>query len=87
MASCCNLKRERRTYRECYCEYCEGVEGGQYREELILNVTVFVVMLRGGQYREELILKVIVFVVSVWGMNYREELILHVTVLVVMVCG
>jgi hypothetical protein len=29
--------------------------GGQYREELIQNVTVFVVRVWGGQYREELI--------------------------------
>jgi len=31
----------------------------QYREELILNVTVFVVRFWGGQYREELILNII----------------------------
>ena len=36
------------------------------REELILNVTVFVVRVWGGQYREELILNVTVFVVRVW---------------------
>jgi len=42
------------------------VWGGQYREELILNVTVFVVRVWGGQYREELILNVTVFVVRVW---------------------
>jgi len=42
------------------------VWGGQYREELILNVTVFVVRMWGGQYREELILNVTVFVVRVW---------------------
>ena len=29
--------------------------GGQYREELILNVTVFVVRVWGGQYREILV--------------------------------
>jgi len=40
--------------------------GGQYGEELILNVTVFVVCVCGGQYREELILYVTVLVVSVW---------------------
>jgi hypothetical protein len=34
------------------------VWGGQYREELILNVTVIVVRVWGGQYREELILNV-----------------------------
>jgi len=44
--------------------------GGQYREELILNVTVFVVGVWGGQYREELILNVTVFVVRVWGGKY-----------------
>jgi len=36
------------------------VLGGQYREELILKVTVFVVRVWGGQYREELILNVTV---------------------------
>jgi hypothetical protein len=35
--------------------------GGQYREDLILNVTVFVVRFWGGQYREELILNVTLF--------------------------
>ena len=39
--------------------------GGQYREELILNITVFFERNWGGQYREELILNVIVLVVSV----------------------
>jgi len=34
--------------------------GRQYREKLILNVTVFVVRVWGGQYREELILNVTV---------------------------
>jgi len=34
--------------------------GGQYREELILNVTVFVVRVWREQYREELILNVTV---------------------------
>ena len=42
------------------------------REELILNVTVFVVRIWGGQYREELILNVTVFVVRVWGGQYRN---------------
>ena len=41
--------------------------GGQYREELILNVTVFVVNVLGEQYREELILNVTVFFVTVCG--------------------
>jgi len=36
------------------------VWGGQYREELILNITVFVVRVWEGQYREELILNVTV---------------------------
>ena len=36
---------------------CSNLE----REEMILNVTVFVVRVWGGQYREELILKVTVF--------------------------
>jgi hypothetical protein len=40
--------------------------GGQYREELILNITVFVVRSGGGQYREELILNVTVIVVRGW---------------------
>ena len=38
----------------------------QYREELILNVTVFVVRFWGGLYREELVLNVTVCVVRVW---------------------
>ena len=38
---------------------------GQYREELILNVTVFVVGVWAGEYREELILNIAVFFVSV----------------------
>jgi hypothetical protein len=37
----------------------------QYREELILNVTVFVVRVCVVQYIEELILNVTVFVVRV----------------------
>ena len=37
----------------------------QCREELILNVTVFVVRVWGGQCREELILNVTVFLVRV----------------------
>jgi len=38
------------------------VWGGQYREELILNITVFVMRVWGEQNREELILNVSVFV-------------------------
>jgi len=41
------------------------VWGEQYREELILNVPLFVVRFWGEQYREELILNVTVFVVTV----------------------
>ena len=37
-----------------------SVWGGQYREEQILNVTVFVVRVWELQYREELILNVAV---------------------------
>ena len=59
MASCCNLHREK-NYIESYCVVVR-VWGGQYREELILNVTVFDVRVWGGQYREELILNVTVF--------------------------
>jgi len=40
---------------------------GQYREELIQNVTVFVVRVWEGQYREELKQNVTLFVVMVWG--------------------
>ena len=40
--------------------------GGQYTEELILNITVFVVRVWGGQYREEMIMNVTLFVVRVW---------------------
>ena len=41
------------------------VWGGQYRQELILNVTLCFVRVWGGQYREELIVNVTVFVVRV----------------------
>ena len=41
------------------------MSGGQYREELILNITVFVVRFWGGQNRDELIMNVTVFVVRV----------------------
>jgi hypothetical protein len=37
----------------------------EYKEELILNITVFVERTWGGEYREELILNVTVFVVRV----------------------
>jgi len=40
--------------------------GGHYREELILNVSMFVVRVWWRQYREELILNITVFVVRVW---------------------
>jgi hypothetical protein len=43
----------------------------QYREELILNVNVFVVSVWGVQYREELILNITVFIVRVWEYQYR----------------
>jgi len=46
--------------------YVVRVWGGQYREELLLSVTVFVVWVWGGQYREELILNVTVIVVGDW---------------------
>jgi hypothetical protein len=39
--------------------------GGEYREELILNVTVFVVRMWGGEYREELKGNITVFDVGV----------------------
>jgi len=42
-----------------------GSGGGQYREELVLNITVLFVKVWGRQYREELILNIIVFVVRV----------------------
>jgi len=41
--------------------------GEQYREELVQNVTVFVVMLWREQNREELLLNISVFVVMVLG--------------------
>jgi len=75
------------------------VWGRKYREELILNITVFIVRVLGGHNTKELIrilmvscegvgiliLNFIVFVVSFWGEQYRENLILHVTMLVVRV--
>ena len=42
-----------------------GSERVKYREQLILNVTVFVVSIWGEEYREELILNVTVFVLRV----------------------
>jgi len=39
----------------------------QYREEIILNITVLVVSFWGEKYREELIQNFILFVVSIWG--------------------
>ena len=51
----------RGTDTECYC-VCFRVWEEQFREELILNVSVFVVRVWGGQCREELILNVTVFV-------------------------
>jgi hypothetical protein len=44
------IRTERGTDTECYC--VARVWGGQYIEELILNVTVFVVRVWGGQYRD-----------------------------------
>ena len=52
----------------------------QYREGLILNITVLVVSVWGVKYREELILNVTVLVVRVWRRQYREGLILNITV-------
>jgi len=49
------------------------VWGGQYREELILNVTVFVVRVWGGHYREELILNVTVFDVGSGECNIERN--------------
>jgi hypothetical protein len=40
------------------------VWGVQYKEELTLNISVFVVRVWGGQYREELILNVTVFLLG-----------------------
>ena len=37
----------RGTDTECYSFCCEGLEGGKYREELILNVTALVVRVWG----------------------------------------
>jgi hypothetical protein len=42
---------------------CRERERERERDELILNVTVFVVRFWGGGYREELILNINVFVV------------------------
>ena len=46
---------------------------GQYREEQILNFTVFVVRVWGGQYREELVLNVTVLVVRVWRREIKRR--------------
>jgi hypothetical protein len=63
------------------------LESGIYRKELILNISVFVVMVWGWEYLEELILNITVFVVRFWGGQYREELILNVTLFIVSVWG
>ena len=42
-----------------------GSGGREYREELILNVTLFVVTVWGGEYIEEMIRNNTVFVVRV----------------------
>ena len=65
---------------ECYCVCCEGL-GWANREELILNISMFVVSVWEVQYRRELILNVTLFVVMIWGAHYREELILNVNVI------
>jgi len=49
------------------------VWGVQYRKELVLNITVFVLRVWGGQYREELILNVTVCVVEVWEDNINRN--------------
>jgi len=50
------------------------VSGGrQYRQELIVYVTLFVVRVWEGKYREELILNVTVFVVRFWGGNIERN--------------
>ena len=56
----------------------QGSGGWQYREELILNVTVFVVRVCGEQYREKLILNVTVFLLGSGRRLYRKKLILNV---------
>ena len=66
------------------CWFCVS-DVGHYREELILNATVFVMRVWGGQYREELILNATVFVVWVWGVQYTEELILNIIVFILKV--
>jgi hypothetical protein len=45
----------------------------EYREELILNFTVFVVRFGKGEYIEELILNITVFVVRVWEGNIKRN--------------
>jgi len=48
------------TNTELYCVFVM-VWGGQYREDLILNITVLNVRVWGEQYREELILNLLCF--------------------------
>ena len=59
---------KRGTDTEYYCVTCECL-GGQYREELILNITVFVLRVWEEQYRGELLLNVTVSFVGVWNNN------------------
>jgi len=46
-----------------------GVWVAQYREEQVLNFTVFVLRVWGGQYREGMILYVTLCFVSFWVGN------------------
>jgi len=54
------------TDTEYYCIFV-WVCGGQYRGELILNITVYFVKAKIGDYLEELITNVTVLIVRVWG--------------------
>ena len=47
--------------------------GGQFRQKLILNISVFIVSVLEGQYKEELILNVTVFFVSVLKGNIARN--------------
>jgi len=41
----------------------------QYRERLILNITLFVESFWGREHREDVILNVTLLIVSVWACN------------------
>ena len=59
----------------------------QYREELVLNVTVLVVSVWGLQYRQDVILNVTVFGCELLGRAVERETCTEYYSVFVRVCG